>query len=483
MRDAAEAEARRALRRVLILLTVASTIVVATEFIVAGLLPVLARDLQISLAKAGNLVSAFAFSAAVIGPLLTLAATRAPPRVVLAGSLLAFAGGNVVAVLAPSYGVLLGVRCVQGALLPVFISVGTAAVSALTPPERRGRALALANTGFVIGTIVAMPAGVALAADGVWWPAFLGLAFLGVIAVGLMATSFPDVSVARSGTLKQQASLLLQPLFFSHLSLSVAAFTAMFASYTYLAAWLEQVASLDGNGVAIALAGFGAAGLIGQAIATNVGDRAPLRATLLVVTTVALAGGCLSIVQDELLPLALLLGVWGAAQTAAVTLCQVRVTLAGGCSPAFAMAMNISSANLGIALGAAFGGWVVERAGVNAIGYAAPILVIVVAALARLTHTLGRFSARAAYRPGTFDREAVRPRRGAASASGAAGQRGESFQQSRAHAPSDAPQALGGGEALDAERGAIAQSHRTHFFGEVEGAPKCGVAVDPERQR
>jgi predicted MFS family arabinose efflux permease len=385
MRDA---EPERALRRVLLLLTLGSTILVATEFIVAGLLPVLARALQIGPAEAGSLVGAFALSAAGLGPLLTLAATRAPPRAVLVTSLLTFAAGNAVAVVAPSYGVHLAVRIVQGALLPVFISVGTAAISALARPERRGRALALANTGFVIGTIVAVPAGVAFATDGVWWAAFAALSLLGFISAGLMATSFPDVARAHHTRLTQEAGLLLQPLFLSHLSLSVATFTLMFTFYTYLAAWLEQVVSLDGHGVALALAGFGGAGLVGQVLAARVADRLPLRATMLVGTTVALTGVCLSAFHESSLLLALSLGVWGAAHTAAVTLCQVRVALAGGTSPAFAMAMNISSANLGIALGAFFGGWVLERAGINAIGYGAASLVIVVAALAALTHGL-----------------------------------------------------------------------------------------------
>jgi MFS transporter, DHA1 family, inner membrane transport protein len=110
----------------------------------------------------------------------------------------------------------------------------------------------------------------------------------------------------------------------------------------------------------------------------------------LVVTTIALTGVGLSVVYEHALLLAVLLGIWGAAHTAAVTSCQVRVTLAGGHAPAFAMAMNISSANLGIALGAVFGGWVIGRAGVNAMGWSAASLVIVVAALAGLTRALGR---------------------------------------------------------------------------------------------
>jgi DHA1 family inner membrane transport protein len=394
MLEHSEDGAERELRRALVLLTVASAIVVATEFIVAGLLPVLARDLQISLSAAGSLVGAFALSAAIAGPALTLAATAMAPRTVLGGSLLVFAAGNLLAVAVPSYGMLLGVRIIQGALLPVFVSIGTATVSALSTPERRARALALANTGFVIGTIVAVPAGVALAAGGAWWPAFVALALLGLVAAGLIATSFPVAGVARDRTLGRQAVLLREPLFVSHLSLSVATFASMFASYTYLAAWLEQVAGLDVNGVAVALAGFGGAGLIGQGIATFLAERAALRATLLVVLTVALTGVGLSFARETPWLLAALLGVWGAAHTAAVTLCQVRVTLAGGRAPAFAMAMNISSANLGIALGAIFGGWVVARAGVNAIGWGAASLVIVVAAVAWLTHALGRQASR-----------------------------------------------------------------------------------------
>jgi hypothetical protein len=173
-----------------------------------------------------------------------------------------------------------------------------------------------------------------------------------------------------------------------HLSLSVTTFAAMFAPYTYLAARLEQVAGFGSTGVATALAGFGTAGQAGQALATQLADRAPLRATLLIVVTVALAGVCLSAVHENPFLLAMLLGVWGAAHTAAVTLCQVRVTLTGDGAPAFAMSMNISSANLGIALGAVFGGWGVERMGVDAMSWGAASRVVVIASLAGLTHAL-----------------------------------------------------------------------------------------------
>lgn len=62
------------------LLAVVTAIIIAVEFAVVGLLPPMARDLGVSLAQAGGLVSAFAFAAAFLGPILTLAAARFEPR-------------------------------------------------------------------------------------------------------------------------------------------------------------------------------------------------------------------------------------------------------------------------------------------------------------------------------------------------------------------------------------------------------------------
>ena len=133
--------------------------------------------------------------------------------------------------------------------------------------------------------------------------------------------------------------------------------------------------------IALALAGFGIAGLIGNTAAASIADRAPLRATVLAISALALAAVGISLTGQPFVRIALLV-VWGMGHTAAVALCQVRVTLAGRSAPAFAMAMNISAANLGIALGALVGGWVVEAWGVNAIGWGATGLALVAIALA-----------------------------------------------------------------------------------------------------
>ena len=378
------------LRLVLILMAVATAVVVATEFIVVGLLPVLARDLEVSVADAGHLVGVFALAAAILGPPLTLAATAQPPRRVLGLTLLLYAAGNIVAVLVPSYLVLLLVRAVQGAALPVFVSTGAAVVIALAARERRGAALAHANIGFIIGIVVALPAGVALAEAGEWMTSFIALSVAAIAAAMLVAIVFPAVELAQPPSWNRQAALLVRPLFVSHLVLSVAIFTAMFAAYTYLAAWLDRVAGQTAVQIAGTLAVFGAAGMIGNMAAARFADRATLRATMAALVILVIAVILSSRVHGAPLLLFPLLAIWGAAHMAAITLCQVRVTLAGHTAPAFAMAMNIASANLGIALGAVAGGFVVDAWGVNAIGWGVAGLMVIIAAAVAATAMLER---------------------------------------------------------------------------------------------
>ncbi|WP_129790503.1 MFS transporter [Sphingosinicella sp. CPCC 101087] len=383
-----EAARAAALGRALWLLAIGGAVIVATEFIVVGLLPILSRDLGLELAETAHLVGAFALSAAVAGPLCMLALAGQPPRRLLAGTLLLFAAGNIASILVPDFMVLIAIRIVQGAALPVFLGAGARVVTALAPPGRSGRALALANLGFAIGLVLAMPAGVALVGSGAWAPAFAVLALLALATAGLVVVGFPAVGRSSAPSIREQLGLLARPLFVSHLLLSVAVFAAMFAAYTYIAALLGALAGLEGLSLALALTAFGGVGLIGNAYVARIADRAPLGAT--VACLALLAASVLAATRSGAGPgvvLALLVP-WGAAHTAGVALCQVRVTLAGGRAPAFAMAMNIASANLGIALGALAGGMVVHRWGLGSTGWATAGLALVAGGLALVTARL-----------------------------------------------------------------------------------------------
>jgi len=385
-----------ALRRVLWVLAPAITLVVATEFIVVGLLPLVAADRGVSLAEAGRLTGLFAFSAAVAGPFVTLWASRWAPRDVLAGTVLLFAAGNIVMAVANDFTWLLVARIVQGAALPAFVSVGAAAVSSLAPIEQRGRALANANIGFVVGVLVALPAGVALAQGGSWRLPFFALIGLASPIFLLIRFRFPTCRPAGTPRVSEQLALLRSPVFLGHLVLSVVLFAAMFSSYTFLGAWLDRRLGLSPSEVAVALFLFSAVGMFGNGIAGRLSDHAPLQATAVAVVILAVAAELLRLVPHAAMYVAIPLALWSIAHTASVTLSQVRVTMAGGASPAFAMTLNLSAANLGIAVGAFAGGWTIDRWGMRALGWGTAAFAIATVALCVAVYVGARHVRRAA---------------------------------------------------------------------------------------
>ncbi|MEA1648003.1 MFS transporter [Nitrospirillum sp. BR 11164] len=362
----------RVLTRALWLMAPTTTTVVAAEFVVVGLLPLIARDLRIPLARAGGLTGWFAFSAAVAGPFVTLLTSRLSPRVILTATLLLYAAGNALAGLTSDINVMLLARVVQGATLPAFISVGASVVTRLAPPAERGKGLARANIGFVLGVLLALPAGVALAQAGDWRLPFIVLALAALPLAGLVGLLFPTIDASKPTGIGGQLDLLRQPVFLRHLGLSVLLFAAMFSAYTYLGVWVERALGLSAWGVALTLFLFGAAGLLGNGIAGRYADHAPLGATIIAILVLLVSVNMAAQAGGAVLLAAAPLVLWSISHTASVTLAQVRVTLAGQAAPSFAMTLNISAANLGIAIGTAGGGWVIDGHGIGAIG-AAPI--------------------------------------------------------------------------------------------------------------
>lgn len=370
------------------LLAFAMFMVVTTEFSVVGLLPALARAFDISLAQAGWFVTAFAIAAALLGPPLTMIASRYEPRRVLVASALLFAIGNAVAALTTHSSILLAVRIVQGCALPAFVSVAIVSAAQLAGAGREGWASARVNQGVVATAVLGVPLA-AMAAEQIGWPAnFAGLSLLGFVAAALIGLLFPRLTGGAQPSSREAIGLLWRPRFLAQLALAGVLFTAMFTAYTYIAPLLSRVGILDGVTVGWMLMLFGLAGIVGNWIAGSVVSPNSVLVSAIGAMVLALVMAAISAASTHLILLAALVGMWGAAHTAAFVFCQVGAMTAGRDAPAFAMSLNISACNLGIALGALLGGAVVDRLGVGAVAYAGAVLAIAAAMIAGATLAL-----------------------------------------------------------------------------------------------
>lgn len=386
------------MRLSILLLSAAGFTVLTTEFVIVGLLPGLARDLDVSIPQAGLLVTLFAFTVACFGPFLTAYCSRFERRRLFIGVLLIFGLSNLLAAVAPNFAVMAVARLIPALALPVFWALTSETAVDIVGPEFAGRAIARIGTGIVCAMVFGIPAGTLIADLAGWRSAFAILSVLSFAKALLLYFCFPATRIhERQISMAGQFGILRSPLMQGHVLLSVLVFCGMFTAYTYLADILERLAGFNGSLVGWCLMGFGAVGLIGNTLGGRLVDRHPLQASMLFCAF--LIGGMLALVPAIHSPIALALAmtVWGITQAALFLVSHVRLMKAAPQAPAFAASLNIAGGNLGIGLGAIVGGRVIDHLGLASLGVAASVFIVLAIALAAAL-TSSRFAALLSWR-------------------------------------------------------------------------------------
>lgn len=363
-----------------------AAVVVAAEFVVIGLVPTMTVELRLSPVEAGSLITVFALASALLGPVLVAATARFRTGPVLAAALLPFVA-NLLLLAIPSFPLAIALRAFQGATLPLFMSLAGVLLGA---SRGTGNGIALLYVGVTIGGTLAPPAGNFMAAHLGWQAPMAATGALALVAIA--------GCLKLSGTSSDRADapwrLLSRPALRRHLLLSTLAFAAMFTSFSYIGLLLRQT-GLSDSGVALALLAFGIAGLGGNWLAGRLASHAlaatAASALIAAAMAMAVATGTGSVAVG---PAVL---IWGAAHAAGFVFCQVRVMDAAPDAPGFAGSLNISSANIGIALGSLVGGKAIEFGGV-ANAAAAGTLLAVLAAAAAMTCRTGNVTQPSSYR-------------------------------------------------------------------------------------
>ncbi|WP_430445542.1 MAG: MFS transporter [Pseudomonas piscis] len=369
----------------ILLLSAAGFTILTTEFVIVGLLPAIARDLQVSVSQAGLLVTLFAFTVAAFGPFLTAYFARFPRKQLFIIVLVLFGLSNTVAALAPNIWVMAFARLVPALGLPVFWALASETAVDIVGPDDAGRAISKIGFGIVCATVFGIPVGTLIADVFGWRSAFAILALVAFAKALLLFLYLPKTAVHdEQASLGSQFGILRNPLMLGHVLLSILVFSGMFTAYTYLADILERLAGFNGTLVGWCLMGFGAVGLIGNSLGGRVVDRHPLIASM--VFCALMMGGMVALVPSihSTLGLAAAMGIWGMTQAAMFLVSHVRMMKAAPQAPAFAASLNIAGANVGVGLGAIVGGRVIDTFGLGFLGFTAAGFILLSIVLAVL---------------------------------------------------------------------------------------------------
>jgi predicted MFS family arabinose efflux permease len=348
---------------------------IGTEaFVIAGLLPVISTDLQITVAATGQLVTTYALAYALGSPILAVAFNNFDRRDVLTLALSGFIAANLLAVASTSFPLLLASRVLMamGAALCMPTALGVAV--AVASPERRGRAVALVTSGITVATVIGVPLGTMVGNQFGWRATFVMVAALGAVALAGVLYGVPRGLPNSTATLGERLAVARHPGVLYALATTVLWAIGGFTVFTYLAIPLQGL-GFNAADISLALLIFGSAAAIGNMLGGTLADRfGPLPTAAVGLAGMATALVLLSLAMKStpdharyvvlLLVFGWAIAGWAfyPAQIASIIRIDPRTSV-------IALSLNASAMYLGFALGGAAGGIALSILGPTDLGW------------------------------------------------------------------------------------------------------------------
>lgn len=350
---------------------------VGTEgLVIAGILPAMARDLGVSLAAVGQLVTAFSLAYALGSPLLAIATAAWPREWVLRAAMGGFAAANLMAALAPDFWWLMAARILLALTAGLFMPTAGAYAAAAVEPAQRGRAIGIVYLGMTMAMVAGVPLGAFLGSTWGWRMPFFGVAGLGlVVFAGLCLPRARQAMPAPAG-LRERLAVAGRPEILRSLGVTFFWLGGAFAVYTYLAPFLHAATPLGDQGVALALMLFGIGGAVGNIVGGQLADRkGPAFVIRRVPPGMALTFSAMSLAASWLSPAAAtfiilpLIAIWGVIGWSFAPAQQSYLVHQAPQLAPVVLSLNSSAMYLGVSFGALLSSGAVALGRVTAIGW------------------------------------------------------------------------------------------------------------------
>lgn len=367
---------------VLALLALAMTAFLAllSETLPAGLLPQIARDLNISEVMTGQLVTVYAIGSILTAIPLTALTSTWRRRNVLLLAIVGFLIFNTATALAPNYLVALVSRFVTGMAAGLAWGLMAGYARRMVGVEQQGRAMAIAMIGTPLALSLGVPLGTLMGGMLGWRSIFGIMSGLAVVLVAWVLLAVPDYPGQKNGERLSIRQVFMTPGVRPILAVIVAWMLAHNILYTYIAPFLAP-SGLRPR-VDLVLLVYGVGSLAGIWLVSQLIDRWLRKLVLGCIAAFALVVVVLGLAMDVPAVIYISMAIWGVTFGGAGTLLQTASADAAGDGMDVAQAMVATIWNVAIAGGGLAGGMLLDGYGAASFPWAMLALLLVALATA-----------------------------------------------------------------------------------------------------
>ncbi|BAO91051.1 MFS transporter [Caballeronia cordobensis] len=356
------------------------------SFVFAGILPEIADSFGVSIGAAGQLISVYALSYALLGPTIAaLAANVGRKRLLLSGIGL-FVIANLGTIVAPNLGIALATRALAGLGAAMFSPTASGTAAALVPPERRGYALSIIVAGLTTATALGSPIGAVIGGFAGWHWTLVLVAALGAAAFFGILAFMPDVPLPPAISLRARLSPLTDARVGLTLTTTVLAQIGTFIIFSYFSVVFDRATGHSPVVLGALLVLWGLAGTFSNLLTGRILDRiGSHRVVMIKLAIVAAVVFTMPITSAHLWSAAIAVTIWGACAWGVLVPQQFRLASLNPPMTAVLVGLNTSATYVGVSIAGTLGAAVIPLTGSHNLGYLAAVpvaIAILVSALA-----------------------------------------------------------------------------------------------------
>ncbi|ANF52539.1 sugar transporter [Chryseobacterium glaciei] len=339
--------------------------VITTEFGVIGILPQIAEHYQISIDKAGYLLSAFALIIALTGPFMTLLMSGFDRKKVMFAAIFMFLITGVVSSFSPPFWLLMLVRILPAFLQPVYIASALSVAVSNADKKHSNELMGIVFSGVALAMVTTVPFATWLSSVWSWESSFIVQSVVSVIALAGIYFLLPPMPVKEKKSYGSQLKILTQPTFIISTLMNFFMITAWFSTYSYFADYLNKAKGMDSTMISYMLFLFGIIGVFANWISGKMLNKNIAGTTAFFLSGTILVPVLLYFSDGNLLATIVVIGIWGFLYSPSFLNASTYMISSVPQSLEFANSLATSFGNLGVTLGTTVGGWMIITKGVE----------------------------------------------------------------------------------------------------------------------
>lgn len=380
-------------KTVVYLLALTAFLIGTIEYIITGIIQMVAHDLHVTTSTAGLLVTSLALSAAIGAPIVIALTINMDRRKILTWTLIIFILSNFITSISHSFEMVMITRVLQGISGGTAIVVAMAVATRLVEREKRGTAIGIILMGLSSSLVLGVPIGTFLSSMIGWKALFAAIGVITLIPLIVVYRRIPSMKEQEPVTLRMQLSILKDKRILLAVAVTLFYVGGYSTLFTYLTPFLQKSANLSITEISGILLLAGICSFLGSSLGGMAADKkGPIFTIFSGIILQIMMLMLLAFVTGNLVVMVAVIMIWMIATWSTSPAQQLYLVTLVPKSPDIALSVNTSFIQFGFALGSGLGGIVLNGTSVLNLSWLSAGTVFLALLMTILMVAFDRFS-------------------------------------------------------------------------------------------